>query len=378
VGAVSVFDLEVFGGKMCAAISVVAAPSNMFVNIVNMSNQTTQHLSWVDFSKGICIIGVVVMYAGLKLGDVGWVQNVIDFMKPFRMPDFFLLSGLFLERAMKRPFKVYADKRVVHYLYFFFLWTLIFFLFRAVAVQIGLFTSNDGEDSLLYRLREPYAMLWFIQLLPVLCLVTRACSGMPTWSMVGIGVLLQSFPLQWDGWGLVANFSERFIYFYCGYRFAPQFFWFAAFVQQRVALSLGGVLLWASGNFLAVHNGLHELPLLSVVLGLAGALATIVAGSLLSKTDVCHWLRYLGQNSLVVYLGFYLPMLCFIPLVRKGQMFMARFVMLDQGTVAVLVGTVSVLAALALFWVTRRSNFFFLFQRPQWLSLSQQSESGQA
>jgi uncharacterized membrane protein YcfT len=335
---------------------------------IHMSNQTNTHLSWVDFSKGICIIGVVVMYAGMKLGDVGWVQHIIDFMKPFRMPDFFLLSGLFLGRAMDRPFSAYVDKRVVHYLYFFFLWTVIFFLFRVVAVQIGLFVATDGEDSLLYRLREPYAMLWFIQLLPVLCLVTRASARVPTWLMVVIGVLLQSFPLHWDGWGLVANFCERFIYFYCGYRFAPLFFVLAQSAQERVRLAFGALFLWALGNFIAVWSGVHELPLISITLGLAGAMATVVAGSLLSKVAICQWLRYLGQNSLVVYLGFYLPMLCFIPVIRKVQGLTARVGFLDQGTVAVLVGTLSVVAALVLYWSTRKGVLSFLFKRPSWVS----------
>ena len=342
-----------------------------------MSSQSTQHLSWVDFSKGICIIGVVVMYAGIKLGDVGWVQNVIDFMKPFRMPDFFLLSGLFLGRAMTRPFSAYVDKRVVHYLYFFFLWTVIFFLFRVVAVQIGLFVASDGEDSLLYRLREPYAMLWFIQLLPVLCLVTRACSRVPTWLMVGIGVLLQSFPLHWDGWGLVVNFCERFIYFYGGYRFAPLFFALAALAQERVGWALGGLFIWGIGNFVAVWCGVHELPLVSVTLGFAGAMATIVAGSLLSKAEICQWLRHLGQNSLVVYLGFYLPMLCFIPLIRKLQILAARFVVVDQGTVAVIVGAFSVIAAIVLYWCTKKGALFFLFKRPSWVSFLQKPEKSQ-
>ena len=61
-----------------------------------MNAQSSARYTWVDFSKGICIIGVVVMYAGMKLGDVGWVQGAINFMQPFRMPDFFLLSGFIL------------------------------------------------------------------------------------------------------------------------------------------------------------------------------------------------------------------------------------------------------------------------------------------
>ena len=93
-------------------------------------------LGWIDFSKGICIIGVVTLYAAQKmhdeLGVTGWLQYWVDFARPFRMPDFFLLSGLFLARVIDRPWRGYIDKKVVHYLYFFVLWTFIYFLGKAV------------------------------------------------------------------------------------------------------------------------------------------------------------------------------------------------------------------------------------------------------
>ena len=57
-------------------------------------------VAWVDYAKGFCIVFVVMMHStlgvGNTLGQEGWLHSVVAFAKPFRMPDFFLISGLFL------------------------------------------------------------------------------------------------------------------------------------------------------------------------------------------------------------------------------------------------------------------------------------------
>ena len=81
-------------------------------------------IGWVDYAKGICMIGVVTLYAVNYMeskGDGGWMKAWADFARPFRMPDFFLLSGLFLGRVIDRPWRSFLDKKVAHYLYFFIL-----------------------------------------------------------------------------------------------------------------------------------------------------------------------------------------------------------------------------------------------------------------
>ena len=73
---------------------------------------------WVDTAKGVCIVLVVMMHSTLGVGDVmdgeGFMHAVVAFAKPFRMPDFFLVSGLFLSRVIDRDWRSYGDKRVVH------------------------------------------------------------------------------------------------------------------------------------------------------------------------------------------------------------------------------------------------------------------------
>src|SRR5215204_1576203 len=80
---------------------------------------------WVDTAKGVCIVLVVMMHATLGVGEAmggeGFMHQVVAFARPFRMPDFFLVSGLFLSRVIDRDWKAYADRRVVHFLYFYLL-----------------------------------------------------------------------------------------------------------------------------------------------------------------------------------------------------------------------------------------------------------------
>lgn len=67
---------------------------------------TVARIDWVDYAKGICIIMVVMMHSvlGVELaaGETGFMHAVVAFAKPFRMPDFFLISGLFLPLVIDR------------------------------------------------------------------------------------------------------------------------------------------------------------------------------------------------------------------------------------------------------------------------------------
>ncbi|MEA2864402.1 MAG: hypothetical protein QOC84_2358, partial [Bradyrhizobium sp.] len=53
-------------------------------------------IDWVDYAKGICIVMVVMMHSVLGVetaaGQTGFMHVLVAFAKPFRMPDFFLIS----------------------------------------------------------------------------------------------------------------------------------------------------------------------------------------------------------------------------------------------------------------------------------------------
>ncbi len=87
---------------------------------------SAKRLDWVDAAKGISILLVVMLHStlgvGSEAGATGFMHYAVTFSAPFRMPEFFLISGLFLSYVIGRDWGRFADRRVVHYLYFYVLW----------------------------------------------------------------------------------------------------------------------------------------------------------------------------------------------------------------------------------------------------------------
>jgi uncharacterized membrane protein YcfT len=107
-----------------------------------------------------------------------------------------------------------------------------------------------------------------------------------------------------------------------------------------------------------VAHGLAELPIVSLALGLAGAMAVVAVSALMAQSDLFRPLRYCGRNSIVIYLAFFLPMaLSRTALLKAGWH-------ADPGTIAALVTLAGVLGSLLLFWSMRATPLRFLFERP--------------
>lgn len=320
-------------------------------------------IAWIDYAKGICLIAVVCMYTAYYVRDevgTGWMQYWVDFARPFRMPDFFLIAGLFLARSIDRPWREYLDKKVVHFTYFFVLWTTIYFVAELVLTQ-----NLAGKTLWLEYLRwyvDPYHMLWFVAMLPVYFLVTRAVRGVPWWIVLPAAAALQMWEPE-SGWRHLDRFSERYVYFYAGYAFAPLAFQLTDWVRRNRLKALAALLVWAGINEALVLARLHEDIGYSLALGFAGASAVMVVGALLQGMRAMSWLRFLGQHSIVVFLAFYIPMVAAAKLMWKLNP------PLDHGTQALLIAAAATVTPIVVYWIVRRTPLRLLFQRPAWATL---------
>jgi uncharacterized membrane protein YcfT len=325
----------------------------------------TGRVDWVDYAKGFCIVMVVMMHSTLGVeqaaGHEGWMHAVVAFARPFRMPDFFLISGLFLARVIDRDWRDYLDRKVIHFAYFYVLWVTIQFAFKA-----PMFAHQEGWRGVgldyLESFIEPFGTLWFIYLLPIFFVVVKLTRGVP-WLLIWlIGAALEIGHIE-TGWTVIDEFANRFVYFYTGYIFAPHVFALAARVQREPPAALTGLCVWALFNAAVVIAGFASRPFISLVLGLIGAGAVVVVAALIAKTDAVRPLRYCGQNSIVIYLAFFLPMAATrTALLKTG-------IITDLGTVSVLVTAAGVIGALIWFWAARGTAFRFLFERPAWARL---------
>ncbi|WP_029073769.1 acyltransferase family protein [Kaistia adipata] len=319
-------------------------------------------IDWVDYAKGFCIIMVVMMHSTLGVekaaGAESWMGYLVAFAKPFRMPDFFLISGLFLSRVIDRDWRSYADKKIVHFAYFYVLWLVIQFVFKApgMAAEMGV---GGALGQFLLAFVEPFGTLWFIYLLPIFFAVAKLLRRVPAWIVLLVGAALEIAPIH-TGWVIPDEFAARFVYFYAGYALAPQIFRLAAAVIARPLPAALGLLAWALVNGLAVFHGYSELPFIGLGLGILGACAVIAFSALLSKADLMAPLRYCGEHSIAIYLAFFLPMAATRAVLLKTGLIS------DLGTIALIVTAAGVIAPLVLEWLVRGTRFRFLFERPAW------------
>ncbi|WP_031337000.1 acyltransferase family protein [Rhodopseudomonas sp. B29] len=319
-----------------------------------------RRVDWVDYAKGICIVMVVMMHSVLGVeaaaGQTSFMHYVVEFARPFRMPDFFLISGLFLAVVIDRDWRTYLDRKVVHFAYFYVLWMTIQFLFKApsFATEIGW-----GGVAKLYALSfiDPFGTLWFIYLLPIFFVVTKLTRGVPPLLIWGIAALLETLHVN-AGWMVPDEFCARFFYFYTGYLFARRVFALSDAARANIPLALGGLALWAVIDAGLVHLGWADLPLVSLALGLSGACAIITIGTMLAEKRWLDGLRFCGEHSIVIYLAFFLPMATSRVLLLKFTPF------LDLGVIAILVNIAGVVGALAIWWLALKTGARFLFERP--------------
>lgn len=317
-------------------------------------------VDWVDYAKGICIVMVVMMHSTLGVevaaGKQGFMHLFVEFARPFRMPDFFLISGLFLGRVIDRDWRTYLDRKVVHFAYFYLLWVTIQFGFKAPGFAAE---HGWGHTGVMYlqSFIEPFGTLWFIYLLPIFFMVTKATLRVPAPAIWLAAAALEMAHVS-TGWTVIDEFTARFVYFYSGYLFANYVFVLADRTRAQPGVALIGLAAWGVANGVLVFAGFSDRPGISLVLGFAGACAVIVTAALLARVNWLGFLRYCGEHSIVIYLAFFLPMaIVRIALLKTG-------IISDIGMISLIDTAAGVLGALAIWWGAKRAGLNFLFERP--------------
>jgi uncharacterized membrane protein YcfT len=262
---------------------------------------------WVDVAKGICIVLVVLMHSTLGVekatGSETWLNPFIEWARPFRMPDFFLISGLFLASRIDRPWRAYLDTKVAHFAYFYVLWLTIQFALKAPGMIAEQGAMQTLENYLVSYI-EPFGTLWFIYLLAVFFVATKLMRRVPAWLVLTGAALLHVLAPK-TGFTLLDEFSSRFVFFYTGYVAAPYIFRFADDIASRpLALVSGALAVWAASEAVLVFSGIADIPVVDLVVSYIGIGAVVALSVALVGTAPGRMLAYCGLHSIAVYLAF--------------------------------------------------------------------------
>lgn len=325
----------------------------------------SDRVAWVDYAKGICILLVVMFHTvnhyEAAIGAEGWMRWLVDFSKPFRMPDFFLISGLFLSRTISSNLTTYIDKKVVHFAYFYLLWLALTLLLT----DNDVLRANPIEFAKLYlwNIIQPTGVLWFVHMLAVFYVITRLLARLPKWMVFAAAAALQiAHQALWiDTPSFILNRTmEYYAYFFLGYAIHGLIFDVAARAKARPWVTLAVISGWAVCNYWLVEQDFHTIPGYGLMMGLAGAIAIVEIAALLSKWKSARFLRYCGQNSIVIYLTFIFP-LTVLERVLASQGWIA-----DVGTASLVILVISTVAPLLFHLAIKLTPLIAFYVRPTW------------
>jgi len=339
-------------------------------------NSSPARVDWVDYAKGICIIMVVMMHSvlGVELaaGESGFMHLLVTFAKPFRMPDFFLISGLFLPLVIDRDWRTFLDRKVMHFAYFYVLWVTIQFGFKAPGFAAETSWAHAGY-LYLESFVEPFGTLWFIYLLPIFFVITKATRRLPPLLIWGLAAMLEMSHFS-TGWTAIDEFGARFVYFYTGYLLADWVFALSNRARKEPGLARAALVIWAVGNASLVQLGLSEWPVISLMLGLAGACAVVTVATLLARVKWLDFIRFCGEHSIVIYLAFFLPM------AATRTLLLHTGIIHDVGMMSLTVTLSALFGALAIWQLALKVGANFLFERPDafWIAPKKPGASLQA
>ena len=203
------------------------------------------------------------------------------------MPDFFLISGLFLARVIDRDWRTYLDRKVVHFAYFYVLWVTIQFAFKAPVFAAERRLAGAGSAYLQAFVR---AVRHAVVHLPAADLLRRRPSSRATRSpLVAIwlaAAALEIAPID-TGSTVIDEFAGALRLLLHRLHLAPRIFALRAATCRRAlrrrspASCCGRVV-----NDVLVQRGYADLPFVSLALGLVGAGAVVTVSALLARSTV--------------------------------------------------------------------------------------------
>lgn len=236
-------------------------------------------IAWIDVAKAVCIVLVVLYHArhaasAITWGDVSatpfwWLAGAA--LRPFRMPVFFLMSGLLAASAIHHPWRKAAPGRVVRLLRVYGVWALLFAI-----VLPGFPDGGFGfAPAKLLGLLLGQSILWYLWALAVFFALTWVTREAPR------GLLLIGVVIAACGASLIPGLSADtqamlrcMMFFFLGARFRPEILRLAEAAnvpRLLMALLATTAVLLLSWNLGSAFN-----PLLDIAGAVTGVFAAVL------------------------------------------------------------------------------------------------------
>ncbi|AHM63623.1 acyltransferase 3 [Flammeovirgaceae bacterium 311] len=278
-----------------------------------LSANQNNRLAWMDYAKGIAIIMVVVRHVtkGMDLSGIVIDETVLEVIHhvglTFRMPLFFLLSGIFFRMSIaKRSQTGYVLHKSKTILYPYLIWAFIITTLQLI--MSGYVNANVDAWTYLSIIIAPASHWWFLVALfnvSVLYLVMYKIFRGQQLLLFAIGLIFYYLSPYLANISVVFHIFRLFIFFVAGDIISKAILNKDNYVKlASPRLLLLFILLAIAGEWVLFQETWRDQPTLLLLFAFTGSCAIIWTSYRLSiiKSGYLSVIRTIGQHSLYVYL----------------------------------------------------------------------------
>lgn len=308
-----------------------------------------------------------------EIGQTGFFHSIVAWTKPFRLPDFFFMSGYLAVGLGALNWRLFVDRKILRYLYFYVLWLLIIMLLKSGTAS--LLEPWQVMLAFVFGLIEPFSTLWFIYVLPFFMLTARLARGRLAYIIAGCAILAHLWAAAYPVGGdyamasqatpstAINSFALFLVFFLAGFFGRRWIDGMLETARQRLPQTVVMLILWALMHSYALHLGITGIPGLTLLFGMLGGLAVAVLALLLARLNSFGWLAYCGQHSMAIYLAFVIFM------ASSRELLVASGEVTNPNLLMALVLAFAICGPLAMERAVRSGAFAFFFSRPGWARL---------
>lgn len=336
-----------------------------FSKAFNLSVLEKKRMAWVDYLRGIAILLVVYRHVllGLQRGNMD-VPNSLVYANmifySFRMPLFFILSGVFINGSLsRRSLGKIVYTKFENLLYPYLVWSFIQITLQIVLSRYA--NSDRGLKDYAFILYQPRALdqFWYLPALfntTIIYLLVKTKLHPPAWAQLLLGIILYFLSPHLDAISMLSDWMEFYIFFALGDTISDFFLKESTqnFLKKPVTL------VWVTPVFILTQVYYLSRPVVTqgefLAIALIGCFSMFVLAFRMQEWGFFPFLRVLGFHSLFIYVQ-HVIVAAFV------RAFLVRVVGLHQPVILLLCGIAAgVIIPVIVYNLLIKDNiFWFLF-----------------
>jgi len=309
-------------------MEVAGEKRNWWAKAFNTAVLQEKRLHWVDYLRGLAIILIVyrhvligIQRAHIEVANYLVQANMVFYS--FRMPLFFILSGIFISKSLKKnsPGKL-AGIKFENLVYPYLIWTFI-----QISLQIALNPVTNSNRSFIdysYIFYQPRNLdqFWYLPALfnaTMVFMLLKVKVGLTSWMQLVFGIILYFVSPYFQGVSMISDWMAFYFFFALGDAISDLMFRkesMRIFRNNGTLLVLIPVFFLSQWYYLAHHfDEFIGSPKLSspnyfthitdqvsfILIALIGCFSMFILAFRMQEWKILPFLRVIGFHSLYIY-----------------------------------------------------------------------------